>query len=209
LAALITPHKIPVVPRSVLDTYELVGQVMERCDRAKVSCVVYDCTADTDVPTYSASLYDQCDQGVGVVRGSGARLDPGIAMLRATTEALQARLNFIAGSRDDIFRSAFRRFRVDWATTVSRIEADMALAPAATQRPAMAATTFEDDIRAVISRLERADLHHVAVVDLTPDGCPIHVVRVVVPGLEGYMHHSYRPGRRAVSFATEVATSCA
>ena len=34
-------------------------------------------------------------------------------------------------------------------------------------------------------------------------GLSVHVVRIITPGLEGYMHYEYRPGRRAINYATE------
>ena len=40
---------------------------------------------------------------MGLYRGYGAHLDPSIAMIRALTEAAQARLLLIAGARDDYF----------------------------------------------------------------------------------------------------------
>ena len=207
LAAHLTRHKIPVVPRSLLDEYRLVQGVLEACDRAGISCVVYDCTLDTCVPAYSASIFEEQDHGVGVVRGSGAHLDPEIAILRAVTEALQARLNFIAGSRDDIFRSAFRRYQAD-SSVIPLIQSEAASAPVAHRRASTAGDTFQADVRALVSNLRQAGLAHAALVDLTPADCPIHVVRVIVPGLEGYMHHGYRPGRRALSFVEKVRAEC-
>ncbi len=207
LASYVTGHRIPVVSRSQLEEDPLVSGVVEACERARVSCVVYDCTLDTGVPTYSASVYDEQESGVGVVRGSGSHLDPQVAILRALTEALQARLNFIAGSRDDIFRSAFKRFRMD-AEAIARVKAEVSSAPPAERRSSTAGATFQADLRTLISNLMRAGLGHVGLIDLTPEDCPIHVVRAVVPGLEGYMHHSYLPGRRALSFVEGVQAAC-
>jgi len=171
-----------------------------------VGTLVYDCMADTNVPTYSALAYDRTNRGLGVVRGSGAHLDPEVAILRALTEALQARLNFIAGSRDDIFRAAFVRFRGEWEHAVRAIETDRAEAPAASPVDSRASDTFEDDVNELLRCVRAAGLKHVVVADLTPTDFPVHVVRVLVPGFEGYMHHGYRPGRRAqTSITPEVA----
>ena len=49
-----------------------------------------------------------------------------------------------------------------------------------------------------VARLRAAGLERVVVFDLTPRGFHGAVVRVVVPGLEGYGGFSfYAPGRRA------------
>ena len=198
---------IPVLPDTTLRGYPLVASVLERCDKAGVKVAVYDCVVDTNVPTYSAVAYDRTDKGVGVVQGSGAHLDPEVAILRAVTEALQARLNFIAGSRDDIFRSAFRRARADWGRAVEEIEREQIECPEAAVRISRASNTFEDDITELLSRVRAAGVTSVVVADLTPPDFPVHVVRVLTPGFEGYLHHGYRPGRRALSFGRfEVMT---
>ena len=116
-------------------------------------------------------------------------------------------MNFIAGSRDDIFRSAFRRFQAP-SSAITWLESQSQVAPAAPRRTSATGDAFENDVRHLMSNLTHAGLKHVAVVDLTPQGCPINVVRVVVPGLEGYMHHSYRPGHRALAFMEGTTAQC-
>jgi ribosomal protein S12 methylthiotransferase accessory factor len=199
-AALYRRHQIPILPRNVLESYPLVSSVLEKCDRAKVDVVVYDCTADTDVPTYSALVYNEREWGVGVMRGSGAHLDPEISILRAITEALQGRLNFIAGSRDDIFRAAFFRSRLDLSLTIQAIQREKAECPTASARASRAARTFEADLAELIRCVKKAGLTMVTVTDLTPPDCPVFVVRVFVPGFEGYMHHGYLAGKRGRTY---------
>lgn len=206
-AAQSADHMIPVLPTATLRQYPLVAQVLDLCDRAGVKVVVHDCTVETTVPTYEAIVYDSSDLGVGVVQGSGAHLDPEVAVLRAVTEGLQARLNFIAGSRDDIFRRAFARFRADWNRAVQAIEVMRAHSPEASLATSRASGTFEGDVNEILSCVRKAGLNHVIVADLTPPDFPIHVVRVLVPGLEGYMHHGYSPGRRAIAYATREMTT--
>lgn len=190
----------PVVPDSMLREYPLVARVLECCDRAQMKVSVYDCMIDTKIPTYSAFVYDSIDKGVGVVKGSGTHLDPEVAILRAITEALQGRLNFIAGSRDDVFRTAFVRIRADWSRAVAAIEHLQRESPKSQTRDSQATDTFEEDLATIIRLIRAAGVKHVVVADLTPSDCPVFVVRVVVPGFEGYMHHGYRPGRRAQNY---------
>ncbi len=197
-AAMYNGQALPLFRNAELQSRPLIAQVLEKCDRADVRVVVYDSTNDIGVPTFVAIAYDRTDHGVGLMRGSGAHLDPEIAVLRAITEALQARLNFIAGSRDDIFRSAFARARSNWRPMMSKLERVFhEETPAGRLGPSCAANTFEEDVTTLLNRIRAIGLPHVVVFDLTPDDFPIHVVRVIVPGLEGYMHHGYRPGPRA------------
>lgn len=201
-AALYNGHIFPLFAEPELRSRPLVATVLELCDRADVRVVVYDSTTDTEVPTYVAIAYDRTDHGVGLMKGSGAHLDPEVAALRAINEALQARLNFIAGSRDDIFRSAFSRARANWRTMSEKLEhAFDGDAPLGRFGESRAAATFEDDIHHLLAKVRKAGLEHVVVFDLTPRDFPVHVVRVVVPGMEGYMHHGYRPGPRASAAA--------
>jgi len=199
-------HRFPVLSNDALRSYPLVAGVLEKCDRAGVRIVVYECMVDTNVPTYSALAYDRENQGVGVVRGSGTHLDPEIAILRSVTEALQARLNFIAGSRDDIFRSAFVRMRGEWSMAVEAIESETLKCPNAPLRTSSAADTFEDDLHELLHRVQAAGAKHVIVANLTPPDFPVTIVRIVIPGFEGYMHHGYRPGKRAIHFEAQVRT---
>jgi ribosomal protein S12 methylthiotransferase accessory factor len=201
-AALHNGHAFPLFGDAELRSRPLLAQVLEKCDRANVRVVVYDTSNDLAVPTYVAIAYDRSDHGVGLMKGSGAHLDPEIAALRAITEALQARLNFIAGSRDDIFRSAFSRARSNWRPMMERLEGvfdgDTPLGRLGTSR---AAATFEEDVGRLLENIQNVGLPHVVVFDITPDDFPVHIVRVIVPGLEGYMHHGFKPGRRACAAA--------
>lgn len=187
----------PVLTDDLLHSFPLVSGVMTACDRAGVSILVEDCTVDSMVPTFYAIAHDVEDCGVCVVCGSGAHLDPEIAILRAVTEALQARLNFIAGSRDDIFRTAFVRLQAKFASAVKHTYNQRETAPQAIRQASGATGTFQEDLSVLISRLRSVGLEQVLVIGLTPSDCPVHVVRVIVPGAEGYLHHGYSPGKRA------------
>jgi ribosomal protein S12 methylthiotransferase accessory factor len=204
-AALRRGQFIPIVPSEILIKYPSVSSLLEKCAKASVKVVVQECVVDTAVPIYNAFVYDTIDRGVPVTRGSGCHLDPEIALIRAITEALQGRLNYIAGSRDDIFRAAFSRSRSGWATSVSTLERGSDLCPRAVQLQSGASDSFEEDIQTLLSSVKHVGLPHAVVFDLTPKEFPIYVVRVVVPGLEGYMHHGYHPGVRASSFAVPGA----
>ena len=57
--------------------------------------------------------------------------------------------------------------------------------------------TFEGDIAVLMDRIRSIGLGQILVVDLTDPVMEIPVVRVIVPGLEGYMFPKYVPGPRA------------
>ncbi len=195
-------------PPPIVDTttipYDTVLELLERLRHAGIGLVLFDCTIDTDIPVYMAYLYDLRVPSIGVYRGYGAHLDPEVAMIRCITEAAQGRVIYIAGSRDDVFRHSYMRLKQ--ADESLLIPAMQALTPNvdARSRVPEATTTFEGDTHIALCKLQRAGLRQAIVVDLSRNGLPVNVVKVVVPGLEGYMFDFYTPGRRARAFAERI-----
>lgn len=187
-----------------LDTIEhpLVREELERLRAAEVRPLLYDCTTDTDVPTFIALIYDLVSRSIGIYRGYGAHLDAGIAMLRALCEAVQSRLVYISGSRDDFFRHSYNRMKgSDNEKTISKLEQTPEVVDAA-ELSSRSTGTFEGDILAVVERLQKVGLQQVIVLDLSMPGIDgVSVVKVMVPGLEGYPYFSFfTPGKRVLSF---------
>ncbi len=188
------------IARVRLETIEaaFVRDLLARLEAAHVKPILFDCTVDTNVPTYMAFLYDEVTRHIGVYKGYGAHLDPAIAMVRAITEAAQGRLVFITGSRDDFFRHNYLRLKKGDDEQNVRILESVPPTVDARERKSEATDTFEGDIHILIEKLKRVGLDQVIVLDLTLPGLDIAVARVIVPGLEGYMFEYYTPGARAL-----------
>jgi ribosomal protein S12 methylthiotransferase accessory factor len=195
------------IPRVRLDTIEhpAVRDLLERFATAVVTVVLFDCTVDTGIPVYMAYIYDERSRHVGIYRGYGAHLDPGIAMVRALTEAVQARSIFIAGSRDDFFRHDYLRLKQgDDAASIQRLQKVPAEVDARA-RASLATETFEGDVTVILDRLRAVSIDQAVVFDLTKPGFDdVSALRVIVPGLEGYMFDYYTPGPRALAFLAEL-----
>jgi ribosomal protein S12 methylthiotransferase accessory factor len=195
------------LPRVQLDTveYSTVRALLDRFEAAQTVPVLFDCTVDTDVPVYMAWLYDDKPHGLGAYKGYGAHLDPEVAMLRALTEAAQSRLVYIAGARDDVFRHKYCLLKhFDLAKHASQIQQISATIDAR-QRIDESTPSFEGDIQVLIEKLGRVGLDQVIVCDLTLPEFEVSVVRVIVPGLEGYMEiPSYQQGDRAIRFIRAI-----
>jgi ribosomal protein S12 methylthiotransferase accessory factor len=189
--------------RSIADP--VVLSLIDQYEAAGVTPYLFDCTVDTRVPTYMAVVADRLDPTMGLYRGYGAHLDPGIAMIRALTEAAQARLVLLAGSRDDYFG---RDQRVNRFAADGRIESldQIPVNADATRHEAAANDSFGADIHAVLDRLVAVGLRSAVVVDLTREELGIPVARMVVPELEGYVFDHYTPGRRALAHLHATAT---
>ena len=196
-------HRGLLEPRRVrLETirHPLVRQLIDQCQRAEIEPVIYDRTTDLEVPVYEAHIYDRYRRHTGVFGGYGCHLDPEIAMIRALTEAAQSRLVIIAGARDDIFRHEELSMKLaDDDGAVERYERTPATLDAR-DRAAVTTSSFEGDLGVLLARLAGAGIGQVIAVDLTHEEIGLPVVRVIVPGLEGYMSQHYEPGPRARAF---------
>jgi YcaO-like protein with predicted kinase domain len=178
--------------------------LLERCRLARVRVRVADATSDIGVPVFEAGIAEGIGgspvrvPGVQTVWGAGCHLDPAIAMLRALTEAAQARLTFIVGSREDLTIGNYvDPFAAQETPPPDGVEPNVStfVAAACTAQP-----TIEGDLALVLERLMARGIEEVIAVDLSPRDIPIFVVRMIVPDLEGIAwSHQYVPGPRALA----------
>ncbi|MBF0516260.1 MAG: YcaO-like family protein [Nitrospirae bacterium] len=188
--------------------YDSAVNLIERFESAHVRPVIFDFTVDTAVPVYVTYLYDLQSRHMGVYKGSGAHLNPEIALVRSLTEAAQSRALIIAGSRDDIFRYTYSSVKINDNDAIHSYF-NSAHTMSAFDRQDESTSTFEGDIQLCIKKLKHAGLNRIIVYDLTRPDIGIPVLRVIVPGAEGYMFMHYTQGYRATnfaSFANEEAT---
>jgi ribosomal protein S12 methylthiotransferase accessory factor len=196
-AAQVSGGRLPVVDPATIE-HPLVLELLDRLAVAEIRAVIFDCTLDTDVPTYMAYLCDRALPKARIAGGFGAHLDPEIAMVRALTEAVQGRTVYIAGSRDDAFRHNYLLPRDNQSAAAAFLRQEPSVD--ARCRRSEATATFEGDTNLALAKLRAAGIERAVVVDLSRPDFPIRVVKVIVPGLEGYMFDSYRPGRRAQAY---------
>jgi ribosomal protein S12 methylthiotransferase accessory factor len=193
---------LPRVDQRTIE-HPFVLDLLARLAAVEMFVILYDCSVDTGVPIYMAYLCDESARHGGIFRGYGAHLDPAIAMVRAITEAVQGRLVFIAGSRDDVLRQHHTHFRqVDDTATVRALR-DAPATVDARERRDLSTGSFEGDVNVLLNSLRAAGLDQVIVFDLSMPEFGVAAVRVLVPGLEGYMFESYSPGARARAFVRQ------
>jgi ribosomal protein S12 methylthiotransferase accessory factor len=201
-------HQGPAYRRASTVDLTTVGDatlqaLLERLFGAGLSVRAWDATSDLAVPVFLCLLAGSDQDEADPEFGAGCHPRPAVALLRALLEAAQARLTFIAGSRDDMGADLY-----DWARRGRRRrEALRWLHEPVTARPFPSmpdpgAPSPSVDLRLLLSALEAARLRDVAVVDLTRAEIGIPVVRVVAAGLEGPSDApDYVPGRRAAALA--------
>ena len=177
-------------------------EALEKLERAGVAVAAWDITTDIGIPAYRCTIAERRDDPLRplyTIDGMGCHPARAVALLRALTEAVQGRLTYIAGSRDDLYRETY----------------ELASSPATAQRkrrqmrsrgrrrafgsaPDWEGETLLEDVLWELERLQKAGIEQVIVVDLTRSEFGVPVVRVVIPGLEGiYPEPDYAPGARA------------
>lgn len=186
-----------------LDTVDDVAcrAVMQRFSDAGVDIRVWETTTDIGIASFQCLALEA---GGGIADpefGAGCHPNRGIALLRALTEAAQARTTYITGARDDIGAEHYQA-----PARARRLKDCRALMTAHqpirsfVQVPSWEGESFADDLNELVRRLVSIGLHQIAVVDLTKPVFGIPVVRVVIPGLEGAMEGpEYVPGTRCHS----------
>ncbi|MEM1160638.1 MAG: YcaO-like family protein [Pseudomonadota bacterium] len=163
--------------------------LLDRVLAAGVFVTCWQQISDLPVPSFGCAIWDTHQSPlpgspIGTFQGYGCHLDPGIALSRAITEAVQSRLTYISGARDDIFRDDYaltmaRRNReawLDWLLGSSRMMDFRAIASLATDR-------ISGDLDRLLALLPWAGFDRVVLVDLTRPDIGVPVVRAIVPGL--------------------------
>jgi len=176
-------------------------QLFAKIRHAGISIAVWDITSDVGIAAFACFLIPpedgdmwQCPIG----EGYGCHPDRQIALIRALTEAAQARLTVIAGSRDDFWRDAYKEWLdTDKARTIRQDLDGMRPTRNFADVPNFDGETFEDDVASELQSLSKAGVSQAVIVDLTKPSFGLPVVRVIVPGLEGSLDPGYAAGRRA------------
>jgi YcaO-like protein with predicted kinase domain len=160
--------------------------VLDRFQRADIAVKVWDTTSDVGIASFYCLVMGRGDDAADPEFGGGCHPAREVALLRALTEAAQARTTYIAGSRDDFWPEDYsptlrtRRLRVGRALMDAH-------APVRDFRDVSTrdADSIRDDVTWTLQRLQAVEIQQVVAVDLTKPELGLPVVRVVVPGLEG------------------------
>ncbi len=176
-------------------------EVLERLDVAEIDIAAFDATSDLGIPVFYATLLDRRHEASHPGIGAGCHLAPEVALLRALTEAIQVRMTYITGARDDLspdeFTDVGRSQKLDPVGALMR--RDGKLLPFEDVASPPIGATFADDLAFVLERLKAVGIDQAAAVDLTKPEFDVAVVKVVIPGLEDADdHEGYVPGPRAL-----------
>jgi len=191
------------VTRLVIDlatiTGEVIGELIEQVHRADAEVALFWCPTEIGIPTVWACLWSK-SEGRGVFTGYGCHLNPEIAMVRAVTEAAQARTVYVAGARDDLLRGNFEAMRRSDVASPDSVLANSRLI-SIHDIPDSATGTFHGDVAVLLGGLAAAGFDRVYARELELGrDFEVAVVRVVTPGLEPYRFPWIAVTERARSF---------
>ncbi len=177
-----------------------VAGILNQFQGAGLITQVWDMTSDIGIPAFACRIFEYAADNRPVTvasKGFGCHLDPAVALARALTEAAQARLTVIAGSRDDVGpafyqppRDGNERYAMEeiWLRDETRVDfRDLA---------DLSTDTIEGDLQVLLTRLREANLRQVVWFDLSHADMDIPVVRVIIPGLGRTSRGTFAIGRR-------------
>lgn len=180
----------PASPGIDVVTLPDVGAVAlwDRILDAGLSAVCRDLTTDVGAPSFRVELVDaDADpvRALPVAVGYGCHPHPGVAALRAATEAVQTRMVHVSGARDDLDRTTFVTVRAADVVDAGRAAVRHAGAQARPWTRAWHSGTLAEDLAQVLDGLAAVGVTEGCVIDLSRAGTGIAVVKVLVSGLEG------------------------
>lgn len=173
----------------------IAPDLMERIERSNTRLEVIDARTELGIPTMVAYLLDD-NTRVGAFKGAGAGTSNRTALIRAVTEAAQGRTLITAGARDDVFETV-RSAATSVHATFSPAGTGQVPVKAFDDDFSAATGSIEGDIGWYVERLRAHGFEQVIVIRHTRPEEPVQVVRVIVPGLEGYPFATASPGPRA------------
>ncbi|MFF6852758.1 YcaO-like family protein [Streptomyces antimycoticus] len=177
---------VRIDPGSVTEPH--CAALIDRIRAARAWLELWHLPSRFGVPVVSCYLWRE-DHSALLVSGSGAHLDPHVALSRAVTEAAQSRLTAITGSREDIHPATYRETGHRGPRSAQEPGADWG------QTAARFATGFADDEREaahLAARIADVTGAHPLVVDLThgPYRTGVFsVVKVIAPHLRYDARH--------------------
>jgi ribosomal protein S12 methylthiotransferase accessory factor len=172
-------RRIALIPSSIEDSW--LRGVLARIREAGMKTALWDFTWEAGVPVVVADVAGP--DFPHVWRGSGCHPDPAVALSRALTEAIQSRLTYISGARDDLPElpsapAAHQVFDAFAEPAGERLFAAL---------PDLSGPSVAGDLAAVVERLAALELP-AFYVDLTRPGLDVPVAYCFVPGLREIPH---------------------
>lgn len=157
------------------------------------------------LPFFMSTVIDpEFTNPIWVSAGYGCHFSASVALFRSVTEAIQSRLSFIHGGRDDLLdrqkhfegwsderiREQFRRVKKTFGRSNPKVRFGSVPCWASS------VTSISDGIGLLTRRIQNLGCKHILRVCYTPPDSHLAVVRILVPTLEFFNDTTARIGRR-------------
>lgn len=175
--------------------------LLDRFASADLTVRIWNTTTDVGMASFRCLVAERSGEFADPEYGSGCHPVREVALLRALTEAAQARCTYIAGARDDFpvdaWDPAYRGARLA-ALQVDLHPEEPPLVSFDTV-PTFISPSLTCDLDWILGRLRAIGIEQVIAVELGKPSLGLPVVRIVVPGLEGSSEEGsgYTAGPRA------------
>lgn len=170
------------------EAYQLIFSAIHK---AGLELSVWNITHKLGYPTFESWVIDPTTSSrvsqSKVSGGFGTHLSKEVALLRAVTEAIQSRLTYITGSRDDMNRSEYLFGEFGSFQEIARKQSNRTPDRPAqdyAKIPSLETDSLDLDVQRQLELLKKNGIDQVLMVDLTKPEFDIPVVRVVIPGME-------------------------
>jgi len=197
----------PVDLESVDDP--ICQRILGKLERAGMYVAVWDITSDIAIASFACYIIPRNESAMWhymVSTGYGCHPARGVALLRALTEAAQARLTVISGARDDFRHDSYDQWLdLDLIRAMQYQIMNLPRIRRFRHVPDFDGETLEEDVEWELKCIKKAGIRSVVVVDLSKPEFGLPVVRVIVPGLEPALQPAYIPGRRGQFILAKLA----
>jgi YcaO-like protein with predicted kinase domain len=157
----------------------IVASILKRIAAAGLAVFVWNMTSDLGVSCYLAEILDfAAEATTAYSQGAAADVVPAQALRKALLEAVQVRLTYIAGSRDDLEWSDYGK-RYD-RIVENRRHMGVLMSEKA---PAAPEVVFRGSLGQIAGLIEKRRNSRIVVVDVTSSDDSVQVVKVIVPAL--------------------------
>lgn len=181
-----------VVDQSTITDATLIS-LIEQLKSNGVIPMIFDCTLDIGIPTYICYVYDQ-ERNTGMYKGYATHLNPEIAQCRAVCEAVQARVVFMSGSRDDLYHRTFFENKLADDNVALNKMLSFNKTTSSNHYDDLSTDSFVGDIKVILSKLNKANIPE-PLIKVFDHPYPCSVVKAAIPTLQGYYHTGGQKGR--------------
>lgn len=188
-------YKISSLANPLIFQNQMVDFLVDLISEAGMVLKLFDITSDIEVPTYLCFIFDPKNHVHSVIYGSATHPEKAVAAAKSILEAIQSRIGWITGARDDLKVSEFGKPLTNFET-----QAMQSFEPKLTV--SNQSHPYHADISSVpylSEALEAADVTDVGVFELSGKNRPFSVVKAISRSLEDREpNFHWRPGHRAM-----------